>query len=168
MSQVPNTAQGRNLGKAVATSRSVYNPAATPGQNEAAALESVEAHQERILAAARLAFQRPPDPLRTFAEAVASTGVVQVRAMLQLNHALNERVKLALADLPGPADGRDRIIPAGDLLSLLGIYPTDVLRFRLWAIGAAGVILLATLGAGVIIGRLSVHDSAPVTITASP
>lgn len=167
MSQVPNAAQGRTLGRTIAATRLVHNPAATPGQNEAEALASVEAHQERILAAARLAFQRPPDPLRTFAETVASTGVVQVRAMLLLNHALNERVKFTLADLPGPSDGQDRVIPAGDLLSLLGIYPTDKLRFRLWAIGATGVIILAVLGAGVIIGRSSVHNSAPMTTTAS-
>lgn len=164
MSQAPNTSQGR----APSASRMPHAPAITVGQIEAAALQSVEAHQESVLAAARRAFRRPPDPLRTFAEAVAGSGVVHIRAMQQLNTAMTERMKTTVADLQVPVGGRDRIVPAGDLLSLLGIYPADVLRFRLWAIGAACILLLAAFGTGVIVGRSSVQGPAVMTTTLPP
>ncbi len=157
MSQAPNVPPGKAVGTAPAASRKPGDPAMTAGQIEAAALQSVEAHQDRVLAAAKLAFRRAPDPLRTFAEAVAGSGVIHIRAMLQLSAALSERMRTAVAGLEVPVQGQDRIIPAGDLLSLLGIYPADVIQFRLWAIGAACVLLLATLGTGVIIGRSSVQ-----------
>ena len=161
MSQIPNAPHDKTPG----ASRMPHDPALTVGHIEEAALLLVQAHQNRVLAAARQAFRRPPDPLRTFAEAVAGSGVVHIRAMQQLNAALSERMRTAMAGSHTPADDQDRVIPASDLLSLLGIYPTDVIRFRLWAIGAACVFLLATFGAGVAIGRSSVQTPALVTTT---
>jgi len=139
----------------------------TAEQLEAAALQSVEAHQNQVLAAARAAFRRPPDPLRSFAEAVASSNVVQIRAMQQLNAAFNERFRRALSEIQVPADGRVQVVPAGNLLDLLGIYPADAARFRIWAICITMVVILATLGAGVVIGRSSVHDPAPAVTAPS-
>ncbi len=137
-------------------------------QIEAEALQAVQRHEGLVLAAAKAVFRQNHDPMRAFAEAVAGAGVVYVRATIQLSAALSKRMQTAVADVHVPVDGRDRVIPAGDLLSLLGIYPADVIRFRLWAIGATCVILLATLGAGVIIGLSSVHSPALVTTTSSP
>lgn len=167
MSQVPNTPQGTVVARAAA-GRTPHDPAMVAGQIEAAALLSVEAHQDRVLAAARLAFRRPPDPLRTFAEAVAGSGVVHIRAMQQLGMALSERMRTAVADPHAPVGSQEKVIPAGDLLNLLGIYPADVIRFRLWALIAACVLLLATLGAGVIIGRSSVQGPALAAATSPP
>lgn len=165
MSQAPNTPQGKVLGTAPGASRVPQDPAMTAGQLEAAALLLVQAHQDRVLAAARQAFRRPSDPLRTFAEAVAASGVVHIKAMQQISMALPERLKTAVAESQVSVNGQDRIIPAGDLLCLLGIYPTDVIRFRLWALGVASVLLLATLGIGVLIGRSSVQTPTLVTTT---
>lgn len=159
MSQGPNTFQGR----ATAAYRVPRDQATTPEQIEASALQSVIDHHDRVVAAAKLAFRLAPDPLRTFAEEVAASGVVLIRAMQKLIESHIERMRTASPNLQVSAQGQAQIIPAGDLLSLLGIYPADAIRFRLWAIGTACVILLATFGAGVLIGRSSVHDSAPVT-----
>ncbi len=165
MSQDPNTPQGKVLGTAPRAGRVQQYPAMTAEQLEAAALILVQAHQDRVLAAARLAFRRPSDPLRAFAEAVAASGVVLIKAMLQISMALSERLRTAVAESQVTVNSQERIMPAGDLLSLLGIYPADVIRFRLWMLGVGSVVLLATYGAGVLTGRSSVQSPALETIT---
>ena len=107
--------------------------------------------QTRIRNAAKAAFQEDYDPMRRFAEIVSYSSVAHVEAMILLQKADAERMRLRGQGLvsPGPAAPT---VPS--FLVLFGIVPADPIRFRIMAFFVTITVLLAVFGLGVLVAKI--------------
>lgn len=118
-------------------------------EHEAAALKGVMNQQERVLRSARAAFQGDRDPIAIFAETVALSSVVHVRAMIEIQRAGDERMQaLSRGQAAYGAE-----LPFPGVLSLFGVAPLDPVRFRTGLLIVIITTSLAVFGLGVVVGK---------------